>query len=149
MKMKKISYILLCIPLFWVACKDDNVEDLNNGPAPCDLEAGDTAFYSTVIQPIFNSSCGSDNNGCHDVSNSIAQGGSNGSLADYAGTIETLLDCSADGTLGSGGADLMKRVTHDSSIPSSKWMPKGTASKIGDCSIQKLQRWIDQGFQDN
>jgi hypothetical protein len=147
--MKKLLLPLLSILLFWIACKDDNVEDLNNGPAPCTFTATDTAFYGTVIQPIFNASCGTDNNGCHDASNSIGQGGSNGSLFDYAGTIETLIDCSSDGSLDSGAVNLMKRVNHDSSIPSSKWMPKGTTSKMDDCSIQKLQRWIDQGLQDN
>ena len=39
-------------------------------------------------------------------------------------------------------------INHDPAIASSKWMPK-SASKLDDCNIAKLTKWIDQGMNDN
>ena len=139
--MKKTILIVTMAASAFTGCYYDNVEELNASTLlePCDT-AG-TMSYANDIQPILTSRCGSNDVGCHSADNSLALGGSSGSLADYNGTIETIND--------RGPIDFMQRVNHDPNIPSTKWMPKGSSSKIESCSIIKLQLWIDQGLQNN
>lgn len=120
------------------ACNYDNFEEIHpSTPGGTSCVIPDTVSYATNIQPILNASCGSNDNGCHDASNSINLGG-NGSLADHAGTVETIAD--------DGITQFMGRIRQ--TVAQSKWMPKG-GGKLDDCSIDKIQRWIDQGQLNN
>lgn len=138
--MKKILFVMLFASLIITGCYYDNAEELSaaNGPEPCDSTG--TILFSSQIQPIFTSRCGSGDAACHNSDNSLSNGG-NGSLADYNGTIETISD--------RGPIDFMQRINHDPALASSKWMPKGVTEKIEVCSIVKIQKWIDQGQQNN
>ena len=90
--MKKTILAALLIVSGLTACYYDNFEEIHPtipGGTTCVIP--DTVSYATNIQPIADASCGTDDNGCHDAANSINLGG-NGSLADYAGTVETIAD---------------------------------------------------------
>lgn len=141
--MKKLIPLLFLIPLVWSGCYYDNLEELSlsnkTGNDSCIVP--DTVSYAADIQPILNSRCGSGDVACHDASNAISGGGSSGSFVNYSDSYETIND--------RGPVDFMQRVNHDPGISSSKYMPKGTSAKIEACSIQKLQKWIDQGLQNN
>lgn len=139
--MKKLLFPLLFIGVSLGSCYYDNVEELNAADLlePCNTP--DTPSYANDIQPILDSRCGSGDVACHNADNSLSLGGNSGSLVDYAGTIETIND--------RGPTDFMQRINHDPAIASTKWMPKGSSTKIEACSIEKIQRWIDQGLLDN
>ncbi|MFM8433504.1 MAG: hypothetical protein ACKOQ6_05145 [Bacteroidota bacterium] len=139
--MKKLIMPLLFIGIFLVSCYYDNVEELNAADMLQPCNTPDTPGYANDIQPILNSRCGSGEVACHNADNSLSLGGNSGSLADYAGTIETISD--------RGPVDFMLRINHDPAIASTKWMPKGSSSKIEACSIEKIQLWVDQGQLNN
>ena len=139
--MRKLIIPLFIGSAFLLGCYYDNVEELNAAALLQPCNTPDTPSYSVDIQPILDTRCGSGDAGCHNAANSLSLGGSSGSLADYAGTIETIND--------RGPVDFMQRVNHDPAIASTKWMPKGSSAKIEACSIEKLQLWIDQGLQNN
>lgn len=80
--------------------------------------------YSVFVQPLIQARC----QGCHSGSN--PQGGIN--LASYANVKQQV----QNGKL----LDVLTRT--------SNWMPKGGA-KLDDCTIAKLQSWINAGAQDN
>lgn len=137
--MKRTILAGLVIVSGLTACYYDNFQEIHPvipGGTTCVI--ADTVSYATHIQPIMNASCGTDNNGCHDAANAINLGG-NGSLADYAGTVETIAD--------DGITKFMNRISQQN-IPQSQWMPKG-GGKLDDCSIDKIQKWIDQGQLNN
>lgn len=147
--MKKILFFASLLSIFATSgCYDDNIEELNAGngiQAGCDtLDSSGTAartiLFSGDVLPIFNSTCGTNNSACHDATNAIDLGG-NGSLADYTESIATIDD--------RGEVDFMQRITHDPAIASSKWMPKGVSTKMGDCDIAKIRLWFEQGRPNN
>jgi hypothetical protein len=136
--MKKTILAALILVSGLTACYYDHFEEIHPtipGGTTCVIP--DTVSYASNIQPILNASCGTDNNGCHNASNSINLGG-NGSLADHAGTVETIAD--------DGINTFMGRIRQ--TVAQSKWMPKG-GGKLDDCSIDKIQKWIDQGQLNN
>ena len=105
------------------ACYYDNVEDLYPQSAPCDTT---NITYSGVVFPIINSNC----TGCH--SGSAPAG--NVKLENYNDIVSSV----------NSGA-LMGAIRHESN-----WspMPKNGA-KLDDCTISKLEIWIDDGMPNN
>jgi hypothetical protein len=141
--MKKITLLLFLIPLIWSSCYNDNVEELSIGQAKDTCTVPDSTVsvsFAQEVMPILVARCGSNNGACHDQSNALSNGGSSGSLADYAGVMETIND--------RGTADFIQRITHDPAMTPSKYMPKG-APKMEDCKIAKLTNWINNGMQNN
>jgi hypothetical protein len=134
--MKKVFKIFLWLPfaslLFAGGCYYDNLEELhpelvlNN--QTCDTTV--TISFKNDIQPILLSNCGS-NNSCHQI------GGTSGiwELQDYAG----VQNVAANGLL-------ISSITWDGN---NEAMPKGSASKISDCNIGKIQKWINENYPDN
>ena len=120
--MKKALFILL---VFLSSCYYDNEQELY----PPGSENCDTSSYtfSGTIFPIINSNCTS----CH--SGSAPQG--NILLEDYA-TISNQAQISP----GQPGS-LYGAITHNSGNSA---MPKN-GTKLSDCKIQQIKRWIDAG----
>ena len=114
------------------ACYYDNLEELHPQIAPCTVP--DTVSYTNDIAPIMTNSCGATDMGCHNTSGATSGYGLNSHLE---------LTTTVDNT------EFLKVIKHDPSINSSKWMPKGSSAKIDDCSIQKIENWINQGMQNN
>jgi len=122
------------IAITFSACYYDNIEDLH--PAPviipgvndtttngCDTSKAIT--YTADIKPIMNNNCGAGNS-CHNGSGS--QSGID--LATYAGA-----KASASG-------NLIGAIAWDGTASN---MPKGSTSKINDCSIAIIKKWVNTG----
>lgn len=130
-KMKKVLFVLAVSALF-TACTNDNLEEMH--PA-CDTTG--VVSFATVILPIMNASCGTDNTGCH-INNS-ADGGYG--FANYIDMMEYFVSPAKD-------LKFVRTLTHDPALTSSLYMPQG-AAKLDECSIMKIQAWINNGKQNN
>lgn len=134
--MNKIFFViptlLLLAGLFFNSgCYFDNLQELhpelllNNN---CDTTSN--MSFQTHIKPILNNSCGS-NNSCHNT------GGAGGGviLENFSGVKSAV-----------NSGKLLSSITWDGNA---NQMPKGSPSKLNDCSIAKIQKWIDNGALDN
>jgi len=122
---------LLAASLFNYGCYFDNLQELhpellldNN----CDTIS--TMSYQTHIKPILNNSCGANNN-CHNTSGA----GGGVILENYSGVKSAV-----------NTGKLISAITWDGNASQ---MPKGSPSKLSDCSIAKIQKWVDAGALDN
>ena len=112
-------------------CYFDNLQELhpelllNND---CDTTVA--ISYQTHIKPILSNSCGANNN-CHNASGA----GGGYVLENYAG-----VKSAAD------NGKLLSSIIWDGNA---NQMPKGSPSKLSDCSIFKIQKWIDNGALNN
>jgi hypothetical protein len=134
--MKKVFNIFLWLPFATLVlaggCYYDNLEELhpelvlNN--QTCDTTV--TISFKNDIQPILQNSCGS-NNSCHQI------GGTGGivELQDYAG----VKAIAANGKL-------ISSIIWDGNASQ---MPSGSSSKISDCYIGKIQKWVNENYPDN
>jgi hypothetical protein len=146
--MKKLLVPVLFLAATISGCYYDNFEELNAAELlkPCDTSG--TMSFAEDIQPILTSRCGTDNSSCHDASNSDPYiTGANGSLLNYNGVMEVFIDDGNEDTA-AGAARFIARVSHDSIVPTSKWMPL-SQPKIESCSILKIRKWIDNGYPNN
>ena len=131
--MKKLL-LLLSVYSLLTSCTSDNLEEMHL--VICD-STGIVSFASD-IQPIMNAQCGTNNSSCH--INPSADGGCG--LANYTDMLDYLVTPAKD-------IKFMKTVNHDPSISATLYMPKLPLPKIDDCSIQKLQAWINDGKLNN
>jgi hypothetical protein len=134
--MNKIRFIaptlfLLTALLYNGGCYFDNLQELhpellldNN----CDTTS--IMSYQTNISPILNNSCGANNN-CHNTSGA----GGGVILENYAGVKSSV-----------ASGKLISAILWDGNASQ---MPKGSPSKLNDCSMAKIQKWVDAGAQDN
>lgn len=112
-------------------CYYDNLQELhpelllNNN---CDTTI--TISYQTHIKPILSGSCGANNN-CHNASGA----GGGYVLENYAGVKNAATS-----------GKLLSSITWDGNASQ---MPKGSLGKLSDCSIAKIQKWVEQGALDN
>jgi len=111
--------------LFAITCKKKDAA--KEVVSTCDSTG--TISYSSQIKPIFNSSCGTNSNGCHSAASSF------GDLTNYNGVKihlpQMILHC----------------VLQDD--PNNyKPMPLG-AGKLSDCNIAKIRNWVAQGYPNN
>lgn len=129
--MKKIFAICLVMATF-TSCYYDNVDELHPAAEPCDTTG--TVSFANDISPIMLHSCGSENSSCHNTNGSTSGYGL-GTYADVINTINT-------------SGIFLETITHSASINTSKWMPLGSG-KINDCSIQKIEAWLNRGKLNN
>ena len=113
------------------ACYFDNLQELhpelllNNN---CDSSSN--MSFQTHIKPILSNSCGA-NNSCHN-----AQGAGGGYiLENYSGVKSAVTS-----------GKLLSSILWDGNA---NQMPKGSPSKLNECSTSKIQKWIDAGALDN
>lgn len=133
--MKKLL-LLLSVAGLISSCTNDNLEEMHPTVAQCDT-TGLVSFANDIL-PIMNLHCGTDNIGCH--INSGADGGCG--FANYADMMDYLVSPAKD-------TKFIKTITHDPTLSASLYMPQGTSEKIDDCSIQKIQAWINRGKLNN
>jgi hypothetical protein len=124
-------FLLAAIFISLYACKNDNLEDIHpeifNPPAtPCDT-AGMT--YDADMKPLFLSKCGSDRTACHKAPN----------------TQDVNLDNFTDARDLAVNGDIMGSVLHQGGYQP---MPDG-GGMLDQCSINKIQNWIDRGCPEN
>lgn len=114
-------------------CYYDNVDELYPVITQCDTTG--TITYTADIASIMLHSCGSSDIGCHNGPGSQSGYG----LGNYNDLSFTIDD----------SGNFIETITHSPSVSSSIWMPKGSSSKIDDCSIQKIQAWLNRGKLNN
>ncbi len=132
--MKKLL-LLLGVAGFITSCTSDNLEELHPTAPPCDTTG--VISFANDIQPIMNLQCGTNNVGCH--INSAADGGCG--FANYTDMLDYLVSTTKD-------TKFLNTIKHQN-ISVSLYMPQGTSEKIDDCSIQKLEAWINRGKLNN
>lgn len=126
-----ISLFIIIISI--TSCYYDNVDELHPSITPCDT-TGVVSFSSDIL-PIMQHGCGSEDLACHQTDGSQSGYG----LGNYTDVINTI----------DNSGNFLTSITHDPSISSSKWMPKGSTGKIDDCSIQKVEAWLNRGKLNN
>ncbi len=120
---KSLILLTLLTLLVW-ACTYNNEEELyGTGLSPCDTT---NVSYTADVLPILQQNC----YGCHQQQ--VSSGGVN------------LEGHSRVKTVASNGR-LLGAVSH---APGFSPMPKN-ATKLADCDISKIRRWINQGALDN
>ena len=130
--MKKIiavSFTLISL----CGCYYDNLEELHPNITPCDTSG--VVSYTNDINPIMINSCGATDLACHKT-DAATSGYGLGSYDELFLTIDN-------------SGIFLETIKHDPSISTSKWMPKNVSSKIDDCSIQKIEAWINRGRPNN
>jgi hypothetical protein len=127
--------------LFFSGCYYDNIEDLYPknpldtliGGSNCDTASA--ISYANDIQPILSDRCGT--NSCHSSSPSS---GIDLSTHDKVAAISVK---NAD------GSSVLYSVINWDNKASGSQMPKGSTTKIDDCSMAKIRLWINAGAPNN
>lgn len=122
----KAVLIIVVASFSLTSCYYHNEEEISGIP-----QCSDTAdiTYSTGVQPILSTNCYS----CH--SNAVSASlGSGVKLENYADVVTRAQNGSLVGT-----------ITHSGNYPH---MPKG-GSKLDDCTIQVIQKWVESGALNN
>lgn len=133
--MKKTTWFLPSLvmlgSLFFSSCYYDNLQELHPElllNSNCDTAS--VMSYQTHIKPIMINSCGA-NNTCHNTQS--ASGGV--VLENYTGVKASVVT-----------GQFLSSITWDGNTSQ---MPKDSPSKISDCSIAKIQKWINAGALNN
>jgi hypothetical protein len=116
------------------SCYNDKADKLYPATASttsCDTSA--TISYENDIVPILQSYCYSPGNGCHDATGSATSG------YDYT-TYTALAGNAADGSLVSDINFAPTRGHND--------MPKN-GTQLPACDIEKIARWVNEGYPNN
>ena len=129
MKFLKISALALAACAMY-ACRYDKADELYVTPT-CDTTVSTT--FSQYVSTVVDNNCLE----CHSTANNASLGGSI-NLEGYNNLINYVND-------GPNGGSFMGAITHN---PNYIAMPDG-AAKLDDCTIQKLQKWINNGAQNN
>ena len=125
------KYFFLAAIGVFTGCYYDNQEEIHpNIGTVCDTTSV-TISYATDITPILTSGCGISDNACHNTDNSDSEIG----LETYTGVAAQI----------SPNNVFLKSIIHD---PSASAMPKG-GGKLDECSIMKIESWINNGYQNN
>lgn len=123
--------ILLWSMLMLNSCYYDNVQELHPQlllDSNCDTTA--VMSFQTHIQPILNNSCGA-NNSCHNP-----QGAGGGYVLQNYNGVKSAVN----------SGKLLSSILWDGNA---QQMPKGSPTQLSDCSIAKIQKWVDAGALDN
>jgi hypothetical protein len=132
MRHNKLTLLLAAAILIVAAgCYNDKYDKLYPAtPNACDTTVAIT--YSGDIAPIIATNCFSPGNGCHDAVGSGTSG------YDYQTSIIPLQLTASNGML----------LGSINWLPGHNAMPKN-GSKLGDCEINKITRWVHSGAPNN
>ncbi|MEO8759807.1 MAG: hypothetical protein ABI388_02115 [Bacteroidia bacterium] len=128
--------IVVAFVLMLSSCYKHNWETLHSGgqvAAPCIL--ADTVRYSSDVAPIINASCGTSGSqatSCHGV------GSTGGNYSDYS----HFSNVTSPDSLNNVYLDITWAPTAPHNMPLS-------SSKLSQCDIDKIIRWMDQGSLNN
>jgi hypothetical protein len=125
MSIIRISFLMLFVGVVLSSCYYDKEELLYGAPAPCTDTTG-TISYAAKVVPILQANC----YGCH--SGSAPSGGQ--AMGTYT----------ADKTMAQNGK-LLGVISHASGFSP---MPKG-GSKLSNCNIAVVRKWIEEGAPNN
>lgn len=129
--MKRTGILLVvqifCVFILLASCAKNNTEEMMAKSSTCDSVK--SISYQNDVQVILNNNCGAQA-GCH--SNGSASGGVK--LESWSGTHEV-----------AASELLLKAIRHENGVSS---MPKG-ASKLDDCYIAIIAKWVRNGSLNN
>jgi hypothetical protein len=119
--------------LFLQSCYYDNFTEIHPGASLANLcdSTKSVVSYANDIVPILNNSCGT-TNACH---NAPSLNNNNVDLSNYLGVQSQ-----------TAGYTLYHVVQW---TPNYSKMPKGSQTKISDCNIALIRKWIDAGAPNN
>lgn len=138
--MRKLFALSLCIITLSLvtSCYKDNLAEMTIGTSLTATSGGtlgnntcnltNSILFATDVAPILQTNCGT-NNSCHGSRNS-----SGVNLSSYAGVKSAV-----------GSGRLMNSINW---AGGASRMPQG-GYKLNDCSISKIQKWIDAGALNN
>jgi hypothetical protein len=121
--------LLASLLAFAGGCNYDNLAELHP-ELTCDTTT--TVSFANDIVPIMTGSCSSLSASCH------GPGNFNNAFLDTYNGVKTEVD----------NGKLISSITWDGVATPSR-MPSGSSSKIEDCSISKIERWIAAGAPNN
>jgi hypothetical protein len=130
--MKSVLFLFLILATIglMVSCYNDNLAELDPSSSvkggSCDTTG--IMSYANHIAPLLRTNCGTSNS-CHNSNNT-----SGFNLSTYAGVYSTVAN-----------GKLISSITWTGSATR---MPEAT-SKMNDCKIATIQKWIDAGALDN
>lgn len=127
MKMIRRIFAFVLPALIFISCYKDNKEDMYGLGIGNDCDTTDVTFSAT-ISPVLQSKCAT--SGCHDAGTQS----SGVNLSAYSGAKSIAVNGS-----------LMQVINHASGYPA---MPQGGA-KLDDCTIAKIQKWVNDGAPNN
>lgn len=110
-------------------CNYENVSDL---PIVTVCDPNAAVSFAADIVPIMTGSCSSNTTSCHAVGNF-----NNADLDTYLGVKDQV-----------DNGKLISSIIWDDVATTSR-MPSGSSTKIDDCAIGKIQRWIADGAPNN
>jgi len=122
----KQSILLFLVLLTFSGCYNDKAEVLY----PCDLKATDVSTYSGVVNGILTNNCASAA-GCHMNESTNLSG--------------VLLDNVAGAQTVARNGKLLGAINHQTGFFP---MPKG-ATKLKECDILKITKWVEGGALNN
>lgn len=126
----RLLFILAALGLT-TGCYYDNLEELHPAVGTtCDTTSVTISFAGDIV-PVLSSGCGSGDMACHNTDNSDSGIG----LETYDGVVAQI---TADNLF-------LKSILHD---PNASAMPKG-GGKLDDCTIMKIESWINHGYLNN
>ena len=126
--MKKI--FIPAIVVLLNGCYYDNLDEIHpDFNVQCDT-TGTMSFASDIV-PILSSGCGSTDNSCHHTDNSDSDIG-----LDTYEDVKTQIE---------NDNQFLKSIVHDPAVTP---MPQGGGS-LDECSILKIESWINNGYADN
>ena len=131
MKKKYLSILSMSATFLMSSCYYDNFKELHPETAVVisDCDTLGVVSYSMQIAPLLNTSC---TNGCH---NGVGGGHD---MTNWAAVNFDAVD--------PGGGKLVGSVTWDGNA---QQMPQGATSKISDCDIAKIKKWVAAGAPNN
>lgn len=115
-----LKIVIFIIPVIFTACTSDNYDDYYGNQ--CDVE---NVTYSQTVAPIISNQCLS----CHNSNNS-----SGGISLEGYDNVKKQAD----------NGNLIGTIKH---LPGYSAMPEG--GKLDDCTILKIETWIDNGALNN
>jgi hypothetical protein len=124
---KTYIYFLL---LVFAACTKDKAELIKPKPLSSGCDTSMNISYAKDIVPIMNKSCGAMDNNCH---TSAAASG------------QVILDLQIGVNFIALDGRLLSSIIWDGKT---SFMPK-TGTKLPDCDINKIRKWINEGAPDN
>jgi hypothetical protein len=125
MKVSLITISALCL-MFFSSCYYDNFKELNPSADSSECDTLSVISFSTQIVPILNSNC---TNTCH---NGVGSGHD----------MTTWTNVNVDAVSGK----LVSSIMWDGNA---QQMPQGATTKISQCNIAKIKKWVADGATNN
>ena len=125
MKPILLSILTICCVLLYASCAKNNKEDILAQQGQCDTSI---TGYAQIIKPILDQQCAT--SGCH---NSTTKAG--GYDLETFSSLQSI-------ALGTKFLGSLKHETGFSPMPKN-------SGKLDDCSIQKIETWVNKGALNN